>query len=120
MSDDGISFDIGEVTAKLRAFSATERDRAAKALQLGAEHILAVSDRHVPHEEGILQDSGTTSRDEQRLEAAISYDTPYAVVQHENLSFHHDKGKTAKFLENAMNSERDNVGKIVAQHMEFQ
>lgn len=98
-------------------------DRALEAAQEGAEqgvaaameHLLNVSNEHVPHEYGDLQSSGTPSVD--GLTGAVSYNTPYAVVQHEDASFRHNEGRTAKFLENAMNSEAATLGEIIAEQI---
>ena len=46
------------------------------------------------------------------LKAAVSFDTPYAVVQHENLTFHHPGGRQAKYLETPLNASRE-VGKTL-------
>lgn len=82
------------------------------------EHVLGVSNDHVPIEEGTLERSGkvTTTVDSSvpKVRASVSYDTPYAAKQHEDLTLKHDSGRNAKFLENAMNSERGTIGKIVA------
>ncbi|MGV8846375.1 hypothetical protein [Tessaracoccus sp.] len=85
---------------------------AEEALQLGMEHILNVSNAHVPLDLGDLQASGVASVDGST--GAVSYDTPYAVAQHENLAYHHTEGRTAKYLENAMNSERGAVLQIIS------
>lgn len=83
-------------------------------VQLAAEHILNVSNKQVPIEEGDLERSGQVTTDGQGT-AAISYDTPYAVRQHEDLSYRHDSGRNAKYLENACRSEATKAGKIIAQ-----
>lgn len=90
---------------------------AARGLRLAAEHGLQVSRTRVPIEEGTLERSGTASVDSDRLRAAISYDTPYAVVQHEDMSLQHDAGRSAKFLETAMNSERRTFAEIIAREV---
>lgn len=90
------------------------RDGAAAGLHDAAEHVLGESNRRVPLEEGTLERSGRTSVDPGRLEAAVSYDTPYAVVQHEDLTFHHDQGREAKYLEKTMAAEVDQIRKIIA------
>jgi len=90
------------------------RGDAAVGLFKAAEHVLRVSNDHVPIEEATLERSGATSVDVADLRAAISYDTPYAVKQHEDLSLKHDAGRTGKYLENAMNSERGTVRQIIA------
>lgn len=90
---------------------------AAKGLFYGAEHLLQVSNKSVPIEEGTLERSGHTSVDPGALEAAVSYDTPYAPKQHEDLDYVHDEGRTAKFLENAMNSEKATIRAIIAREI---
>lgn len=92
----------------------TVRDAAADGLYKGAEHLLTSSNEHVPLEYGDLQGSGAVSEDRANLEAAASYDTPYAARQHEEMGYRHDPGRTAKFLENAANTEAATIGQIVA------
>jgi hypothetical protein len=87
---------------------------AAKGLAAAAEHILTVANTHVPLEYGDLQGSGVTSLDEDTLTAAVSYNTPYAARQHEETTWRHDPGRTSKWLENAVNSEADTAGRIIA------
>ncbi len=93
---------------------ARERDAAVRGLKQGVEHVLQVSRRQVPIEEGTLERSGTTSVDEGNLTAAVSYDTPYAVKQHEDLSLRHDDGRKAKYLEDPIRSEADVVRDMIA------
>lgn len=87
---------------------------AARGLELATEHLLQVSNTQVPIEEGTLERSGVASVDDGNLRGAVSYDTPYAVVQHEDLTMAHDAGRNAKYLENAVNSERRQVAEIIA------
>jgi hypothetical protein len=89
------------------------RQAAGRGLALAAEHILTESQKIVPIEEGTLGRSGVASVDENKLRGAVSFDTPYAVVQHEDLTLAHDAGRTAKYLERPMNAEKYTVGKIV-------
>lgn len=90
------------------------REGAARGLRLGAEHVLQVSRERVPIEEGTLERSGTATVDEQQLTAAVAYDTPYAVRQHEEMDYRHDAGRTAKYLEQPMAAEAAAVGRIIA------
>ncbi|MFE7128958.1 hypothetical protein [Streptomyces sp. NPDC057617] len=85
---------------------------AGEGLQRALEHTLGVSNDHVPLEEGTLERSGRATRD--GLNGAITYDTVYAVVQHERLDYKHLPGRTAKYLENAMNSEREVMLRLMA------
>lgn len=106
-------------TIRLEQIREDQHDKAAVGLFKGAEHILQVSNERVPIEEGTLERTGATSIDEVNLRAAISYDTLYAVKQHEDLTLHHDDGRTAKYLESAMNGSRDEVRKIIAAELAF-
>lgn len=90
------------------------RPAAVRGLQLAAEHVLTESQAVVPLDEGPLQNSGTATVDESSLTAAIAYDTPYAVRQHEELDYRHAPGRTAKYLETPLNAERDQVRALLA------
>ncbi|MDQ1053174.1 hypothetical protein QE394_001102 [Arthrobacter sp. SORGH_AS 212] len=88
---------------------------ANRAVALAAEHVLGVSNKSVPIEEDTLERSGTVSTDPGNFTAAVSYDTPYAVKQHEDMTLRHDNGRSAKYLENAMNSEVQTAAEIIRQ-----
>lgn len=91
---------------------------SSRGLGLAAEHILGVAKEQVPIEEHTLEESGFTSVDgNRRLRAAVSFDTPYAVKQHEDMTARHDSGRNAKYLENAFNSETAAVKEIIAQEL---
>jgi Minor capsid protein len=83
-------------------------------LELAAEHLLQVATGLVPLQEGTLSRSGEVSIDKPEAEAAVSYDTPYAVVQHEDMTFNHDDGRQAKYLEGPMTSERETMLELIA------
>lgn len=87
---------------------------ANRGVALAAEHLLGVANEKVPIEEATLMRSGTVSTDPANFIAAISYDTPYSVRVHEDMHARHDPGRTAKWLENAMNSEVETAAKIIA------
>lgn len=107
-SFDDVSVDVHTERAQRAATDGGERG-----LTLATEHVLSVSDEHVPLEEGTLERSGVASVD--GLEGAVSYDTVYAVYQHERLDLHHDDpSRTAKYLENAVNTEGDTVLALLA------
>ncbi len=83
-------------------------------LEAAAEHLLQVSSDRAPHEEGDLERSGTTTPDEANNRVSVSFDRPYARRQHEELTWRHDPGKTAKYLEDPMNEERPTMLRIIA------
>lgn len=90
------------------------RAAAARGLFLGTEHVLQVSTDRVPIDEGFLQSTGTASVDEGSLTGMVSFDGPYAVRQHEELTWRHAPGREAKYLENSLNEERPVVFALVA------
>jgi hypothetical protein len=90
------------------------REGAARGLHLAAEHVLGKINDVVPLDEAALQRSGTASVDPPSLMAMVSYDTPYAVRQHEELTWRHAPGRTAKYLENSLNAARPEVAALIA------
>lgn len=66
-----------------------------------ANFLLDESRKQVPIDTGALSRSGAVSVE--GLNGTVSYDTPYAVVQHEKLSLHHQRGRKAKYLEDPCN-----------------
>ena len=90
------------------------RERGADALRKGAEHILTESNDRIPLEYGDLMRSGDVDVDAGELVASISYDTAYAVVQHEDVDLIHPNGREAKFLERTLNDEGPAVQDFMA------
>lgn len=95
-----------------RLWTAQGRRHASDGLTNAAEHLLGESRRLVPIEEGTLERSGRSSVE--GLDAAVSYDTVYAVRQHEELTWRHAPGRRAKYLEGPLNSERDTMLRLMA------
>ncbi|WP_238432755.1 hypothetical protein [Micromonospora tarensis] len=83
-------------------------------IELAAEHLLQVSSGLAPHEEGDLERSGEVSKDANAGAVAVSYDRPYAVRQHEEMTWRHDDGRQAKYLEEPMHTERDSMLALAA------
>lgn len=81
-------------------------------LQDAADHLLGAAQEVVPIEEATLERSGRAEADSKR--AVVSFDTPYAVRQHEDLSLAHDAGRTAKYLERPAMAEQDTMAKLLA------
>lgn len=103
-------------TIDLSAFTKGLSTGGAEGLRLAVEHLLTEANKHVPHDDGTLERSGTASVESQagKRRGAVSYDTPYAVRQHEDLELRHDGKGQAKWLETTMGRERGTVGEIVA------
>lgn len=96
-----------------RLWTAGGKRRAERGLQLALEHILAESNKLVPLEEGTLERSGTVSMDTGNLTGAVSYNTPYALRQHEEMGWQHPNGRQAKYLETAVNTSRAECARII-------
>jgi hypothetical protein len=79
-------------------------DGMAIGVQKQAEVIRDDAAQRAPIDQGLLRASGVVKmhNDKARITAVIEFDTPYAVVQHENLTFNHPRGGGPKYLENAM------------------
>ncbi|MBN1174564.1 MAG: hypothetical protein JXA67_20515 [Micromonosporaceae bacterium] len=93
------------------------REAAARGTVLAAEHLLQVSRTLCPHEEGMLEDTSEVTSDPDKLQACVSYTQPYAVRQHEELDWHHDKDRQAKYLEQPANTERDTMQEKIAKQI---
>lgn len=103
-----------KLTLNLGAVEKAVREAEVEGLKKAMEHGLQASRAEVPHEEGTLERSGTASVDEADLTGAVSYDTEYAAVQHEDLTLKHDDGRKAKYLEDPWTNEQAAMLEIVA------
>lgn len=79
-----------------------------------AEHLLGTANELVPLDEGPLMHSGVADVDRSSLRAAVSYDTPYAVRQHEEMDYRHAPGRSAKYLEIPFHAEREVMLELMA------
>lgn len=88
------------------------------ALDVG-EDLGTKSDNDAPHASGTMQRSREVTKD--GLKVYISYDTPYAIKQHEDLSLRHpdptnpisSSGRKAKYLEDNLNANRNKYLKYI-------
>jgi len=90
---------------------------AARGLAAWCEAILTESNSKVPIDEANLERTGMAQVDGNELKGAVDYDTPYAVRQHEDLTYRHAPGREAKYLEKALNSTRETGPEMVAVEM---
>lgn len=112
------SWNVGGFIAGMEVLSGKLDTEKMAALRDVAEYVLGESIRQVPLEEGDLQSSGKVSVDEGRSMAAVSYDTPYAIRQHEDLSYKHDAGRKAKYLEDPLiAAAKGPAKKIIERHL---
>ncbi len=84
-----------------------------KALYKGAEAILSEAIDEVPLESGTLERSGAITEVPSECAVYISFNTPYARKQHEDLTLHHVEGRKAKYLEDPFKRNVQKVMKLV-------
>jgi len=95
------------------------KEAAAGVLFQMAEAVLTEANKTVPHDEGILEGSGFTDVDREKLEAAVSYDTPYAARLHESEPgefMFRGRGRR-KWLEQTINEMQDKLENFAAEEM---
>jgi len=111
MSDVRMKWDGGKVHGMVKR-------AAVKALRDTAEDLLTEANKTVPLRDGDLMRSGLADVDEKALEASVSYGhgpaAPYAVVQHERTDFRHSEGRRAKWLELALDENRERYQRYIA------
>lgn len=91
--------------------------RRRRALILALEYVLTESRKLVPHQEGTLERSGRVVVEDDGSRGAVTYDTPYAVRQHEDLSLQHNAGREAKYLEKVLLLRSAVIAQIIAQEL---
>ena len=87
-------------TAKFRE---AIRNGSRRGMYAAMDHLGTVSKEQVPLRDGPLRDSGNPSVSADGKTGCYSFDTPYAVVQHEHTEFQHQHGRKAKYLEDPVN-----------------
>lgn len=94
---------LDDAGARIRAALAAAVVECAKDLK-------TLSQQRVPVDQFDLHNSAkvSTDFDGDHLQAAVSYDTPYALVQHEDPTLQHDAGRTADYLGAPL---RENAGR---------
>ena len=109
MADEAfeLTWDGDRVLAELQAAS-------FEGAELAAEHLLQVSSGLAPHEEGDLERSGEVFSERRSGTVAVSFDRPYAVRQHEDMTLRHDEGRQAKYLEEPMGTEKPTMLALIA------
>lgn len=88
---------------------------ATEGLGAAARELLAESNRRAPKLDGHLRGSGKAVV--KGKQAAVGYDSPYAVKQHEALRFRHPGGGSAKFLELALRLNSEKLQQIIAERV---
>lgn len=107
------TLNTAEATAKMRA-------GGLRAVKLGAEELLGRSKNQVPHDKGILENSGAVDSDDTNKDAPVAsvfYDTPYAVRLHEHPEYNFKGKGRGKWLETAKNESGAEILNFMAKQM---
>lgn len=67
------------------------------------DHLAAISKQQVPLDQGPLKNSCYVDVADDGSSGTVSYDTPYAIRQHEEMGYSHQRGRKAKYLEDPAN-----------------
>jgi len=102
------------ITSHATAVAVKVNAGAKAGLTAALEHLLEESRRIVPIDEGTLSRSGKVSVTADGTEGAVSYDTPYAAKQHEDMTLNHPNGRQAKYLEQPAHAEKATMTGLVA------
>lgn len=106
-----------EITWNGPAAVKAARGGAVRGLRAAVDFILGEAIKIVPLDEGTLQDSGKATVDEAELVGIVSFDTKYAVKQHEDLTLHHANGRQAKYLEQPWRENDAKIQEIIGTHV---
>lgn len=86
---------------------------ALEAMNTGAEAILTEAIDETPIDTGTLRRSGGVSWGIDRKSVYVSFNTPYARRQHEDLTLRHPRGGGPKYLENPFKRNEGKVRRLV-------
>lgn len=90
-------------------------DGTERGVYLAGEHLKGVAQQLAPVDEATLRNSAAVTHD--GTKAVVSFDTPYAARQHEELTWHHPRGGQAKYLEQPMTTEQTTIRALVVQQI---
>lgn len=116
MATKGIKgFEISGLKEVYKNLNITEEEiikAALKGQKALALNILGESQKLVPVDTSTLKRSGHVSTE--RNITTISYNTPYALKQHEDASLNHPKGGEAKYLEKPFNEKVQDMENFIS------
>lgn len=106
----------GQVVVKWNGpkVKANARTGAIAGLKSASEHLLGQARQETPLQEGHLERSGRPHLYPSTLMAAVSFNTPYARIQHESPHFRHPIRGKAYYLRDPFRRERKTMLAIIA------
>ena len=95
------------------AAEARMRAEAVGALNRAGKFILDKANETVPRLHGDLAESGRYEVDFEALSVSVTYDSVYAMRQHEDTEFHHEGSGRAKWLQLTMQEQAPEIESIL-------
>jgi len=99
--DGSIARQVNELRRNLRNMQNQHRNAVVKTIRWCLKDLLKKANKIVPLDKGDLRKSGKYEVifKGSKVRGEVSYNTHYALIQHENLEFRHAPGRQAKYLE---------------------
>ena len=95
--------------------AASVEGAGVRGVNKAAERLRALAVEQTPVQDGILRGSAqVTPAVTGDVRAIVSFDTPYAVRQHEELGYQHPQGGNAKYLERPLQERAAELRGIIA------
>jgi hypothetical protein len=120
-----VVFDTKQTDQKLESFGREIFGATTKAIQDAANEILRLSQHEVPHDKGLLQNSGVVEPVDKET-VAVGYNKEYAAYQHEgkrkdgsHVIQNYQKGRKGKYLEDPIKNNLDTLLEVVGRSMKI-
>lgn len=107
-----VTIDTKEVSKKLAELAKKSASAALKASSSVAEEVLRLSQREVPHDEGLLQNSGQVEPEPGGH--IVGYNKVYAARLHEHPEYRFQKGRKGKYLEDPIKHNSNTFIRIIS------
>jgi len=101
-----IDFDASDFLSKVEGAIKRAEDVARQGVKQIADEVLRLSQFEVPHDTGLLQNSGHVEPDGE-IDQIVGYNKVYAARLHENPQYNFQKGRKGKYLEDPI---KNNLG----------
>lgn len=92
-----VKVDDSDFQGKMSKFLNAAMGNKVQAVRDVASEVLRLSSREVPHDKGMLQNTGFV--EDGAEESIVGYNTPYAARLHEHPEYRFQKGRKGKYLE---------------------
>ncbi len=108
---------LSKVIGNLKKAGRGYQQQLERGLKRGGIFVLRKSQKVVPIDTANLKGGGEVRNvggKGEKTDVVVLYKANYSVYVHEDMNAQHNKGKTAKFLENAVRQNKEELFKIIA------